>query len=227
MEESRAKQIVNELRNEMFAGELQASANGKQIAEELTNLNPNIEMDAKEFGEHVRNGGWRLGLLVARSVEPNFGEGRPSKTGEISPVFKISARAFARQAGNIDKNTVNKYLTAWNLAAADGLVPPVMVPGQSFEFDDEVHTPEAWKKYYKTPTAPNEKNAFIAMNDKVVSFIESLDIDAGFKDYDDQIEVSLDSFRENLARLKTVASNWLIKTDEMARKKNYKDSTIA
>jgi hypothetical protein len=37
-------------------------------------MEPTTELDAREFGIHVRQGGWRLGLLVARNVEPRKGQ---------------------------------------------------------------------------------------------------------------------------------------------------------
>lgn len=35
-----------------------------------------VDSDAREFGQHFRQGGWRLGLLVARNVKPGKA-GRP------------------------------------------------------------------------------------------------------------------------------------------------------
>lgn len=141
---------------------------GVAISEELTDLNPNIEIDAKEFGEHVRNGGWRLGLLVARNVLRNAGEGRPSKTAENSAVSKISGRAFSRQAGNITDKTVTKYLDAWNMAAADGHVPAssLLSPGQEVDFSltDEdgelILTPKLWDSYFKPKGDENDTTVF-------------------------------------------------------------------
>lgn len=133
----------------------QTAEAGVAISEELTDLNPNVELDAKEFGEHVRNGGWRLGLLVARSVRKTAKE-RGSKPWEDEGVSraewyrdnsensessqKISASAFAHQAGvSITDKTVTKYLNAWNQAAVEGFVPlsSSMCPGQGFVFRSE------------------------------------------------------------------------------------------
>lgn len=160
----------------------QAVENATLVADELTDLNPNVEMDAKEFGEHVRNGGWRLGLLVARNVADDHGakpwedEGVSRMTwyrrqqnvtdaNNLAIVTKISSRAFARQAGNISDPTVNKYLKAWNLAAVDGHVPSSanLAPGQEVDFsktdaDGElILTPKLWDFYFKPPAGDNEK----------------------------------------------------------------------
>lgn len=97
-------------------------------------MNDSIKQDAKEFGQHVRMGGWRLGLLVARNVKP--GTGGP-RTGTNTPVSKITARQFAEEANigipkgtktrpNLDRishERVIAYLTGWETAAEAGHVP--------------------------------------------------------------------------------------------------------
>lgn len=170
MEESRAKQIVNEIRGEMFGGEQAAIAECQQIHQELSDLNPNIEMDAKEFGEHVRNGGWRLGLLVARSVE-SLGRGRPVKS-DNSDLAKIGANAFAHKSGaRISDKTVTKYLDAWDAASAalENGIPhsTALLPGEGFMFDNEKHTPELWKKYFKPPAGERDKSLLKEANSRV------------------------------------------------------------
>lgn len=85
-----------------------------------------IEMDAQEFGLHLKQGGWRLGLLVARDVEP--GEGDPSVTTReraASVEGKVSAGEFARMAFGTDgaRNKVMRYYRAWERYAAKGRVP--------------------------------------------------------------------------------------------------------
>jgi hypothetical protein len=144
----------------------QTTEAGVAISEELTDLNPNIEIDAKEFGEHVRNGGWRLGLLVARSVVKGV-QGQRSDLINFDQV-KISARSFALQAGNISYNTVKKYLDAWDMAAADGHVPAssTLSPGQAVDFtgtndnDDLILTPQLWDSYYKPKGDENDKTVY-------------------------------------------------------------------
>lgn len=130
-----------------------------------TTTNFNIELDAKEFGEHVKNGDWKLGLLVARSVEEGTGGPRTAKDLAVS---KISLRRFAELAG-ISDPTVKKYLVAWDRAADAGLVPhsSSLVPGQSTTDDglpilnEEDHTKATWKEHYSPSNnvAP-EKTAF-------------------------------------------------------------------
>ena len=72
--------------------------------------------DAQEYGLHVKQGGWRLGLLVARSVEKGTAAHRPvsRETGE-----KVSAREFAEQSG-ASPARVLRHLDAWERASVDG-----------------------------------------------------------------------------------------------------------
>ena len=105
-----------------------------------------IEKDALEFGQHVRQRGWRLGLLVARCVEPGKG-GRP-KSGAALPISaKVSATSFAKTAG-VAKDTITRYLTTWDRAAADGIVPPrsELKPGTNPKLD--FGALPLWTEYY-------------------------------------------------------------------------------
>ena len=106
-----------------------------------------VQRDAEEFGVHVKAGGWRLGLLVARNVEKGAGQGARQPLGTIREVEKVSAAAFAKIAGITDK-TVMRYLSAWDHAAADGLVPPAhtLTPGQDLDLD--LDNLGDWKTYY-------------------------------------------------------------------------------
>lgn len=82
-----------------------------------------IELDAHEFGLHLKQGGWRLGLLVARNVEPGEGQGQPR--GERREEAKISATEFSRLAfghANGEKR-VMRYYRAWGRYADKGKVP--------------------------------------------------------------------------------------------------------
>lgn len=106
--------------------------------------------------------GWRLGLLVARSVFEDYGDGAsPWENEDISKATwyrrngsvrgdKISARSFARQVGTISHHTVCKYLITWNKAAVDGLVPhsSKLSPGQDIKFTG-AHTQELWENYLR------------------------------------------------------------------------------
>lgn len=105
-----------------------------------------VQRDAEEFGVHVKAGGWRLGLLVARNVEKGVGTGRPKK-GETVSREKVSAAEFAQQS-TTSTARVLRYLSAWEHAAADGLVPPAhaLSPGEDIDLDlDKLGD---WDAYY-------------------------------------------------------------------------------
>jgi hypothetical protein len=109
------------------------------------------EDDAREFGVHVRQGGWRLGLLVARRVEPGTGQGEnvgakypKSQTGQTD---KVSASTFAKAAGT-DQHRVMRYYRAWHAAAIAGLVPH---PGDLQPSEDpplDVERLPDWSEFY-------------------------------------------------------------------------------
>lgn len=101
--------------------------------------------DAREFGEHVKHGGWRLGLLVARSVERGAGSGnRP-------PGVKISVIEFARRSG-VGEHRVAKHLDAWEKAADAGHVPHAadLEPGQEVTLPDQDTV--GWSDFYSPVT---------------------------------------------------------------------------
>jgi hypothetical protein len=86
-------------------------------------MNNTIENNAREFGLHANQGGWRLGLLVARSVE----KGRGASTGSVrndryGHDGKVSAQEFGRLSGT-SAPRVLRYLKAWEQAADAGHVP--------------------------------------------------------------------------------------------------------
>lgn len=104
-----------------------------------------ITRDAEEFGVHVRAGGWRLGLLVARNVEK--GQRGGDTTISHTRNGKVPAYVFAKQAGT-SADRVLRYLSAWEHAAADGLVKPAheLSPGEEVELDaDKLGD---WSDYY-------------------------------------------------------------------------------
>lgn len=109
-------------------------------------MNDQIKADAKEYGRHVRQGGWRLGLLVARCVEKS----RPGPVRHDRDDPRVSASEFARIAGGGDgaTNRVLRYLDAWNKAAEAGIVPDVskLNPGVDPRIDWEA-LPE-WSGFY-------------------------------------------------------------------------------
>ena len=105
-----------------------------------------VQTDAREFGIHIKQGGWRLGLLVARNVSK--GNDRAAQTRQ-----KISAREFAKLAGTTH-DRVLRYLDAWELAADAGLVPHAaeLTPGHSV-FNLDVVPPRDWDEFYP-PSEP-------------------------------------------------------------------------
>ena len=72
-----------------------------------------VEADAREFGLHVRQGGWRMGLVVARNVE-RVGPGARTDLGQMTEVKKLSAQSFAERAGLSGHKQVIRYLDRWN-----------------------------------------------------------------------------------------------------------------
>jgi hypothetical protein len=81
-----------------------------------------VEVDAHEFGTHLRQGGWRLGLLVARNVERGRAGRPPENRGNHPDSGKVSAAEFARMAGLSDHKIVLRYLDAWDRYASEGKV---------------------------------------------------------------------------------------------------------
>lgn len=108
-----------------------------------------IDDDAARFGGHFE-GGWQLGLLVARNVYKRAGAGRPPKSEQVR--IKVSPKQFAEKAGVSDR-TVQLYYDTWQLAAEEGHCTPAekLSPG-----DDDPLLPasastdhhELWRKFY-------------------------------------------------------------------------------
>jgi hypothetical protein len=139
-----------------------------------------LDNDAQEFGRHMKQGGWRLGLLVARNVEPGK-PGRPAKRPPVDDLIadepleddelsedsedvenqdKVSFSEFAAKAG-VSKQHVANYYSAWQLAADDGKCQHAeqLSPGDEdlddIEEDDE-HTRELWSKFLQKAKEPKE-----------------------------------------------------------------------
>src|SRR5215467_2272690 len=114
-----------------------------------------IYEDAREFGAADRQGPWRLGLRVARSVQVGKGWGvnkryREDVSHETSlEEYKVSASEFAHLSGTTTKR-VMKHLRAWNKAAKEGCVlhSTELRPGQ--ELGDLLweRLPD-WEKFYE------------------------------------------------------------------------------
>lgn len=104
------------------------------------------EADAKEFGLHVKQGGWRLGLLVARNVEKGAGEGGdPHRNDRYGA--KVSAQQFGRDSST-SAPRILRYLAAWEKAAAAGHVPHAadLTPGEDVDLD--VEALPSWNEFY-------------------------------------------------------------------------------
>lgn len=118
--------------------------------------NPNINNDAREFGLHLVQGGWRLGLLVARNVVR-----APGRVAVETLAPKTNASEFAR-AAKTSTARVLRFLDAWERAADAGHVPHAseLTPGQevltlnghAFMIDAEVMP--SWRSFYQTPRPP-------------------------------------------------------------------------
>jgi hypothetical protein len=106
--------------------------------------------DAREFGAHLRQGGWRLGLLVARNVvRAKAADG------------KVPAAEFAREAGTTG-GRVTRFLDAWDKAAEAGLVPAAatLKPGKEVRLDAEKLPP--WGEFYVLPQSNTASTGLIA-----------------------------------------------------------------
>lgn len=124
-----------------------------------------IDCDATEFGSHFRQGGWRLGLLVARNCEPKQGQRNLATSGEVtSPQVaksnKLSCEQFAAKAG-VSASTVKYYYAAWESAAEAGycLSAKELNPGQDDleDFDeDDYERREIWSKFYQKAREPKK-----------------------------------------------------------------------
>lgn len=90
------------------------------------------------------------------------------------------------------------------------------------EFRSKGHSPKLWDYFYKPPGDSDPKNGFIALNDKIETWRET-DVDGPFAEYEEQLEVSLETFRENCVGLRNFADTLINKADEKARGKSYND----
>lgn len=104
-----------------------------------------ITSDAKEFGLHMRQGGWRLGLLVARNVVV-----APGRVAPETLLPKVNATHFAKIAGT-SNDRVLRHLAAWERAANAGLVPHARDLDPGNEVDLDVDRLPAWGPIYNAP----------------------------------------------------------------------------
>jgi len=101
-----------------------------------------ITADATEFGLHMRQGGWRLGLLVARNVAL-----APGRVAPETLLPKVNATEFARRSGT-SNDRVLRHLAAWERAANAGLVPHAATLNPGSEVDLDVERLPAWGPIY-------------------------------------------------------------------------------
>lgn len=104
-----------------------------------------ITDDATEFGLHMRQGGWRLGLLVARNVKI-----APGRVAPETLLPKINATEFARRAGTSNDRVIRHY-AAWQRAANAGLVPDADTLNPANTVDLNVDRLPAWGPIYNAP----------------------------------------------------------------------------
>lgn len=131
-----------------------------------------LQSDANEFGVGVRCGGWRLGLLVARNVEPGKA-GRPKAEPDednrspMNDSGKVSMNKFAELA-QVPVSKVKYYYDAWELAAKASLVPhaatippadeDICIDADAIEVENDPKT--SWSWFYSmavNPPKPKEQ----------------------------------------------------------------------
>lgn len=100
------------------------------------------DADAREFGLHVKQGGWRLGLLVARNVVR-----APGRVAVSSLAPKTNATRFADRA-HTTVDRVLRHLNAWEAAADAGLVPHAATLSPGTEIDIDADALPAWTTFY-------------------------------------------------------------------------------
>lgn len=118
-----------------------------------------IEDNAAAFGRYFE-GGWQLGLYVARSVHKQSGVGRPPKSEQVRN--KVSCARFAGLAG-VSERTVQLYYDAWQLAAEGGRCTPVeqLSPDDEDPLLQDANTTEMrelWRKLYREARARVHNN---------------------------------------------------------------------
>ncbi len=116
-----------------------------------------LDDDAREFGQHFKQGGWRLGFLVARCCDPSSKGGRPPKDenrSQVNSSGKVSFRQFAEMAG-VSPAHVSYCFRAWESAADDDHVPHAenLSPDDDQALDhieeNDEDTRDGWLTYYR------------------------------------------------------------------------------
>jgi hypothetical protein len=139
-----------------------------------------VDRDAKEFGLHVRQGGWRLGLLVARNVKKGQGHGGDRKSDQdrahdLDRTGKVSATEFARRS-DTSADRILRHLTAWDKAAEAGHVPPAsgLSPGDEGVALDVEALPD-WTEFYPPQyQARMDRGVRATLRDKPETVVEAI-----------------------------------------------------
>lgn len=95
---------------------------GQKITRATRSLDVKITADLTARARRHDQGGWRLGLLVARNVEKGADNGRPRNLDDRRGFQKVSTAAFAKASSTSD-HRVARYLEAWTRATQAGHVP--------------------------------------------------------------------------------------------------------
>jgi hypothetical protein len=105
--------------------------------------------DAREFGFHLKQGDWRMGLLAARNVAP--------KAWGNVPAGRVSPTEFAKLAGTTG-GRVMRYFDAWEKAADDGHVAHAVELRPGSEANVKAEKLPPWSEYYSTESARPSDN---------------------------------------------------------------------
>ncbi|MFB1298797.1 hypothetical protein ACAG24_025165 [Mycobacterium sp. pW049] len=111
-----------------------------------------VEDDAARFSRNFE-GGWQLGLLVARDVCKRARPGKPSESEQVRN--KVSCSKFAELA-RVSERTVQLVYDIWQLAAEEGHCTPAeqLLPGDddpklsAVDVRSQEHR-EMWRNFYR------------------------------------------------------------------------------
>lgn len=127
-----------------------------------------VDEDARAFGQHFKQGGWRLAFIVARCCDPTSKGGRPSQDENCSRVNgseKVSFRRFAEMAG-VSPATVLYHYKAWQLAAEEGHCTPAVQlrpdsddGGRDDLGEGDEEDRKLWLKFYRQIREPQTGGA--------------------------------------------------------------------
>jgi hypothetical protein len=160
------------------------------------------EAGARQFGRIMRRN-WYAAMLVATCAER--APGRRTDLAENPQGRKLPLSRFAVLA-DCYRETVARYLDTWELAAADGLVPPAasLVPGMAVDISHL--DARAWAHYYALAASRHdagqssgfdfglipldhpaaEGSSVEKLNDQLAAYIEEVGWDAATRQYLDE-----------------------------------------